>query len=114
MLIKVRYLLKYILKKIFESFGVHVENIEKGNQQVKDTKTISLRIGFDKAYTGTLILTAYDNERNELGTGEVLVEKRAGEISNINFQMPGNLNLSFIKYCMLENKSGTPSKSYDI
>jgi hypothetical protein len=83
------------------SLGIHLEYIDNGKHAKNGLKTISLRMISDNSFAGTMLLTAYDSKKMELGKGEVFVNEKSGEISNINFSFPDELNFSFIKYCTL-------------
>ena len=88
-------------KREFVALGVIIDRVDKGMKSKNVPKDISLAVHFDKAFTGNLLMTAYNNENKELSKSEVSIEKKAGDNCSLDFAFSGEINLSDIKFCTL-------------
>ncbi len=90
--------IKVFPAKDLSSKGLAIEKVNKGKTP---GKSISLILNFNKDFTGNIKLTAFDFEKKELGSSSIKMDKKADEISNINFSFADNIKFSAIDYCTL-------------
>ncbi|MGD0710154.1 MAG: hypothetical protein ABR968_03160 [Bacteroidales bacterium] len=90
--------IKVFPKKELSAKGLIVKKVNKDNI---GSKVISLMLSFHKDFNINIKLTAFDYKKKKLGSSQIKVNRKEGEISSMNFSFPDDVNLSLTDYCTL-------------
>ncbi len=93
--------IKVFPKKDLIAYGITLEKVNKEKKSQINNKAISLMLNFERGYIGKMKLTIFDNEKKVLGISNADVNKKPGEIGNINFLFSEDVNISIIDFCKL-------------
>lgn len=97
---------KKVYIKIFpsrdiKSCGLSLEDVENGHRSKDVSKAIAVILNVDKAFSGNLMIHAYDYEKKLLGKSTAKVKGLMGDRKTINFPFTKSTDFSLIDYCTL-------------
>ncbi|MFH0866997.1 MAG: hypothetical protein V1904_12445 [Bacteroidota bacterium] len=97
---------KKVYIKIFpsrdiKSCGLSLEDVENGHHSKEVSKAIAVVLNVDKAFSGNLMIHAYDYEKKLLGKSTAKVKGLMGDRKTVNFPFTKSIDFSLIDYCTL-------------
>lgn len=97
---------KKVYIKVFPSrelkgCGLSTENVENGRKTKDFKQAIGIVMFVNRAFSGNLLMRAYDYEKQLLGKSTAKIKKQAGDKATVNFGFDNNTDFSKIDYCTL-------------